>query len=77
MRTAFVKGSTEQQMFMEFWELCQDFWSVEKSEEYWKAFMERSNDFGMKYQPFSRMLANTLRNYLLKEYQWKFKEETL
>lgn len=65
MRTAFVKGSPEQQMFMEFWELCQDFWSVENSEEYWVAFSENLNEFGMKYQPFSRMLANTLRNYLL------------
>lgn len=65
MRTAFVKGSPEQQMFMEFWELCQEYWEPEDTDEYWVAFSWDLNEFGMKYQPFSRMLANTLRNYLL------------
>lgn len=65
MRVDFVKGSKEQKMFMEFWELCQDFWDVEKSDDYWKSFMDRAKEFGMKYQPLSRDLANALRNYLL------------
>lgn len=65
MRKDFKKGTDEQKMFNEFWQLCQDFWEPEATDEFWVAFSDRLNDFGMKYQPFSRMLANCLRNYLL------------
>lgn len=65
MRKEFTKGSQEQKMFNDFWNLCQEYWEPENTDEYWVAFSENLNEFGMKYQPFSRMLANTLRNYLL------------
>ena len=65
MRTAFVKGSTEQQMFMGFWELCQDFWEPEQTDEYWETFIKRSEQFGNMYGQFSRDLGNALREYLI------------
>ena len=64
-RVKFSPDSPEHATFRAFWELCQDFWEPEDTDEYWVAFSENLNEFGMKYQPFSRMLANTLRNYLL------------
>ena len=65
MRKEFTKGSKEQKMFNDFWNLCQDFWEPEQTDEYWKTFIKRSEQFGNMYGQFSRDLGNALREYLI------------
>lgn len=46
----FQKGSDEWKMFTDFWTLCQRFWNVENTDEYWKEFIDASNEFCEKYK---------------------------
>jgi len=46
----FGKGSTEWQMFTEFWQLCQKYWQIEDSEEYWNSMVQEVDEFSEKYK---------------------------
>ena len=45
----FNKGSEEWMMFTDFWNLCQKYWVVEDSDEYWESVISSANDFYKKY----------------------------
>ena len=64
-RVKFSPDSPEHATFRAFWELCQDFWEPEKTDEYWETFIKRSEQFGNMYGQFSRDLGNALREYLI------------
>lgn len=55
----FNKGSEEWMMFMDFWNLCQKYWIVEDTDEYWEGVIRSANDFQKKYNHIllSRRLA--------------------
>lgn len=45
----FLKGSEEWQMFMDYWNLCQKFWSIEDNDEYWDNLAMEIDAFAKKY----------------------------
>ena len=55
----FSKGSEEWMMFTDFWNLCQKYWIVEDTDEYWEGVIRSANDFQKKYNHIllSRRLA--------------------
>ena len=55
----FSKGSEEWMMFTDFWNLCQKYWIVEDTDEYWECVIRSANDFQKKYNHIllSRRLA--------------------
>lgn len=55
----FNRGSEEWMMFNDFWNLCQKYWIVEDSDEYWESVIRSANDFQKKYNHIflSRRLA--------------------
>ena len=58
----FGKGSEEWMMFMDYWQLCQKYWEVERTDEYWDSLIDCTNDFYEKYRaiPLARRLAFAL-----------------
>ena len=58
----FSKGSEEWLMFTDFWQLCQKYWEVERSDEYWESLIDCTNDFYEKYRsiPLARRLSFAL-----------------
>ncbi len=54
----FPKGSEEWQMFTDFWKLCQKYWIVENSDDYWDSLVDNAGDFMNKYDTyFAKQLA--------------------
>ena len=55
----FNKGSEEWMMFTDFWNLCQKYWIVEDTDEYWESVISSTNEFYEKYNHIllSRRLA--------------------
>ena len=55
----FNKGSEEWMMSTDFWNLCQKYWIVEDTDEYWESVIRSANDFQKKYNHIllSRRLA--------------------
>ena len=45
----FNKGSEEWMMFTDFWNLCEKYWIVEDSDDYWESVVRSSNEFYKKY----------------------------
>lgn len=67
MKKIFDKNSIERMMFIDFWEMCQDFWIPEgQNDSYWKAVLERVYQFTTKYSEcsLSMDLAMSLLAYL-------------
>lgn len=64
----FEKGSEEWQMFTDYWNLCQEVWQTEDSEEYWHEAYEKCKEFGEKYKgvfgDFARKLSLSLLYYI-------------
>lgn len=55
----FGKGSNEWQMFVDFWNICQDYWEPEDTDEYWEKVIDRMNFFTNKYKlEFATKMAN-------------------
>ena len=46
----FGKGTEEWMMFVEFWQMCKDFWIAENTDEYWNELIQKSNEFAEKYK---------------------------
>lgn len=46
----FGKGTEEWMMFVEFWQLCKDYWIPENEDSYWDELIQKSNDFAEKYK---------------------------
>lgn len=46
----FQKGQEEWLMFMDYWNLCQKYWNVEKEDKYWETFMKDMDMFYNKYR---------------------------
>lgn len=45
----FNKGSEEWLMFMDFWNLCQEYWNPENNDNYWDGMVNRVDEFYKKY----------------------------
>ena len=43
----FNKGSEEWMMFTDFWNLCQKYWIVENTDEYWDSLVDCTNELSM------------------------------
>lgn len=43
-------GTEEWMMFVDFWQMCQEFWIAEDTDEYWEALIKKSNEFAEKYK---------------------------
>ncbi|MCR5755527.1 MAG: hypothetical protein K6G30_12050 [Acetatifactor sp.] len=58
----FVKGSEEWQLFMDYWALCQKYWTPEDTDEWWDEALSEINQFAKKYGNgmFARRLALAL-----------------
>lgn len=56
----FEKGSEEWLMFQDYWKLCQKYWGVENSDQYWDELIKESNEFLKKYEiiPLARIISN-------------------
>ena len=46
----FDKGSDEWSLFMEFWQICQQYWVVEDNDVYWQTLLERADEFYKKFK---------------------------
>lgn len=60
----FEKGSEEWMMFLDFWNLCQKYWIVENTDEYWDSIVNSTREFYEKYKNIhlSENLAIALLN---------------
>lgn len=45
----FAKESKERKMFLDLWELCQEYWIPEKTEEYWQSLVDAVDQFNEKH----------------------------
>ena len=45
----FEEGSKEKQMFVDFYHICQRFWTPEDTKEYWDNLRDRAIEFRKKY----------------------------
>ena len=66
MEKKFEKGSSEWQMFMDYWALCQKYWKPEKTDEWWDEVIREIDNFAKKYGStvFVRGLCMSLINKL-------------
>ena len=74
----FGKGTEEWLMFMDYWNLCQKHWVVEKVDDYWEQLIKDANEFIAKYDTIklAKNLALALVNtqeQILKEQNGKTK----
>lgn len=70
MQKKFPKGSEEWQMFSDFWSMCQKFWGVEPTQEYWDSLVKTASAFQEKYKTkFASNLAFALMDDLDNQYQ--------
>lgn len=56
----FAKDSKEWQMFVDFWNICQKYWIVDKGDDkYWESVISEIDEFTQKYKEItlSRQLA--------------------
>ena len=60
----FERGSEEWMMFTDFWNLCQKYWIVENTDEYWDSLVNNAREFYEKYKNIhlSENLAIALLN---------------
>lgn len=60
--TKFEKGSFYWRMFMDFYKLCQDYWILEDTDEWWKEVTDKCDEFSAKYEnnAFARGLLGAL-----------------
>lgn len=60
--TKFEKNSFYWRMFMDFYKLCQDHWTLEDTDEWWREVTDKCDEFSAKYEKctFSRGLAGAL-----------------
>lgn len=64
MRKTFEKGGAEQKMFREFYEIAQDYFIPEETDEYWDSYIARMHEFINNNIPFARNLERTFTYYL-------------
>lgn len=59
------KGTTEFEMFGDFYNMVQEFYTVEESDEYWDCLIAAVHEFEHKYgvRSFARELAAALVNF--------------
>lgn len=46
----FNKESAEWHMFTEYWKICQQYWEVENTDEYWEGLVQEAERFFKKYK---------------------------
>ena len=61
-RVTFEKGSKEQKAFLEFWNICQEFWEPEENDEYWERYIEATNRFLEDYGRDNEMVRHSIIN---------------
>ena len=68
VKKVFEKNGAEQKMFREFYEIAQNYFIPEDSDEYWDSYIETSHNFIQGNIPFARDLSRALTYYLESEY---------
>ncbi len=65
----FIDGTIEKEMFMDLWNMMQEFWIPEHSDKYWEDMIRATDEFIVKYKelPISKDLALALVMYLDKK----------
>lgn len=48
----FQKGSEMYFMFQDFWNLAQEYWNVEDTDEYWDTMVQKFDEFIAKYRTY-------------------------
>lgn len=54
---AFKKGSIEWKFFADFYKLCEEYWDVKDTDDYWKSMIRDTEALNEKYkelQPLSK-----------------------
>ena len=71
MEKRFQKGSRESLMFRDFYELTQKFWVVERSDEYWNAFIDETIKFERAFAdvPLARQMVVAFVNTQERSYR--------
>lgn len=61
-RVKFEKNSFYWRMFAEYYILCQDYWELEDTDEWWEEVIDKCNQFSRKYENcvFARGLVDAL-----------------
>lgn len=69
----FQKGTEEWLMFMDYWNLCQRHWIVEKADDYWEQLIRETNVFIAKYENIE--LAKNMALAFMNTQEQKLKEQ--
>ena len=61
----FAKESEEWLLFTEYWNLCQELWNADQTDEYWKNAIRKADAFYKRHKTqFARSLVNALMDEL-------------
>ena len=71
MKVTFEHGGAEQKMFREFYEIAQNYFDPEETDEYWDGYIDTIHNFIVGNIPLARELAKGLSNYLENELKRK------
>lgn len=67
----FIKGSEEWLLFTEYWDLCQELWNADQTDEYWECAIHKADAF---YKRHNTQFARSLVNALMDELERRSKE---
>lgn len=69
MRVKFEKNSFNWRMFAEYYILCQDYWELEDTNDWWEEVIDKCKEFSAKYEndTFARGLVDALIRKLEEE----------
>ena len=73
MVKTFAKGSPEQKMFKEFYELIQAYYIPEDNDDYWENFVNAADKFAKNNPKIARKLVAAFSKYLEDEYKQEYK----
>lgn len=59
-RQKFEKGSSEWNLFMDFWAIAQEFAVPEKTDAFWESFINKATGYSNKYKDFDERLAQDI-----------------
>lgn len=52
----FDKNGVERKMFADFYKMCEEYWTPDASDDYWKAVVKASDKFNEKYKDLHPMV---------------------
>ena len=49
MKKKIAKGTKEWQLFVDFWNMCQEYWIPEENDDYWNNIVKATGELSKKY----------------------------